>query len=97
MILYGTFWSAREDKLRLILFYHDPWLVFWIAESAVLGVYIRLKREEKRRSGRLELSTGCHARARSCDADVTTSFKFANSANFCHSGRYQAYSSPILS
>jgi hypothetical protein len=39
------------------------------AESAVLGVYVRLKREE---SGELELSTGCHARARSCDADVTT-------------------------
>jgi hypothetical protein len=35
-----------------------------------LGVYVRLKREE--RSGELELSTGCHARARSCDADVTT-------------------------
>jgi hypothetical protein len=28
------------------------------------------RREE--RSGELELSTGCHARARSCDADVTT-------------------------
>jgi hypothetical protein len=35
-------------------FYHDPWLVFWIAESAVLRVYVRLKREEKRRSGELE-------------------------------------------
>jgi hypothetical protein len=42
-----------------------------VTESAVLGVYVkRLKREE--RSGKLELSTGCHARARSCDADVTT-------------------------
>ena len=28
--------------------------------------------EERRESGELELSTGCHARARSCDADVTT-------------------------
>jgi hypothetical protein len=42
-----------------------------VTESAVLGVYVkRLKREE--RSGELELSTGCHARAKSCDADVTT-------------------------
>jgi hypothetical protein len=42
-----------------------------VTESAVLGVYVkRLSREE--RSGELELSTGCHARARSCDADVTT-------------------------
>jgi hypothetical protein len=35
-------------------------------------VYVRLRREEKERSGELELSTGYHARARSCDADVTT-------------------------
>jgi hypothetical protein len=42
-----------------------------VTESAVLGVYVkRLWREE---SGELELSTGCHARAKSCDADVTTS------------------------
>jgi len=41
-----------------------------VTESAVLGVYVkRLKREESRE---LKLSTGCHARARSCDADVTT-------------------------
>jgi hypothetical protein len=44
-----------------------------VTESAVLGVYVkRLKREE--RSGELELSTGCHASAKSCDADVTTDF-----------------------
>jgi hypothetical protein len=40
------------------------------AISSVGCVCKRLKREE---SGELELSTGCHARARSCDADVTTS------------------------
>jgi hypothetical protein len=42
---------------------------------------VRLKREE-RRSGELELSTGCHARARSCDADVTTGKKRLEAACF---------------
>jgi len=36
----------------------------------VCNVTSKERREE--RSGELELSTGCHARARSCDADVTT-------------------------
>jgi hypothetical protein len=40
--------------------------------SCIGCVCKRLKREEKRGAGELELSTGCHARARSCDADVTT-------------------------
>ncbi|PMD54688.1 uncharacterized protein K444DRAFT_110970 [Hyaloscypha bicolor E] len=51
--------------------YHVPGLKTWSGKQLFLGVYVRLKREE-RRSGELELSTGCHARARSCDADVTT-------------------------
>ena len=50
--------------------YHVPGLKTWSGKQLFLGVYVRLKREE--RSGELELSTGCHARARSCDADVTT-------------------------
>jgi hypothetical protein len=46
-----------------------PWAEDLKANSSVGCVCKRLKREE---SGELELSTGCHARARSCDADVTT-------------------------
>jgi hypothetical protein len=45
-----------------------------VTELAVLGVYVKRLKREERRSGELELSTGCHARARSCDADVTTLF-----------------------
>jgi hypothetical protein len=41
--------------------------------SPVLGVCNVTSKERKReRSEELELSTGCHARARSGDADVTT-------------------------
>ena len=41
--------------------------------SPVLGVCVCTSKERRgRESGELELSTGCHARARSCDADVTT-------------------------
>jgi hypothetical protein len=54
-----------------LLPYHVPGLKTWSGKQLFLGVYVRLKREE-RRSGELELSTGCYARARSCDADVTT-------------------------
>jgi hypothetical protein len=54
--------------------YHVSRLVAGVleAESAVLGVYVMSKERKEERSGELELSTGCHARARSCDADVTT-------------------------
>jgi hypothetical protein len=39
-----------------------------------IGCVCKTSKERKEeRSGKLELSTGCHARARSCDADVTTS------------------------
>jgi hypothetical protein len=51
-------------------FLSRPWAEDLKANSSVGCVCKRLKREE--RSGKLELSTGCHARVRSCDADVTT-------------------------
>ena len=38
-----------------------------------IGCVCKTSKERKEeRSGELELSTGCHARARSCDVDVTT-------------------------
>jgi hypothetical protein len=72
--LVGFFLESSEVKSRIrlaLLPYHVPGLKTWSGKQLFLGVYVRLKREE-RRSGELELSTGCHARARSCDADVTT-------------------------
>jgi hypothetical protein len=53
--------------------YHVPGLKTWSGKQLFLGVYVTSKERKEERSGELELSTGCHARARSCDADVTTS------------------------
>ena len=52
--------------------YHVPGLKTWSGKQLFLGVYVTSKERKEERSGELELSTGCHARARSCDADVTT-------------------------
>jgi hypothetical protein len=57
--------TLKEPSLSL----SRPWAEDLKANSSVGCVCKRLKREE---SGELELRTGCHARARSCDADVTT-------------------------
>jgi hypothetical protein len=73
--------AAMVARLRDIHhMYHVPGLKTWSGKQLFLGVYVRLKREE---SGELELSTGCHAWARSCDADVTTTCTFGRLEIVC--------------
>jgi hypothetical protein len=66
----------QYDNIRVGRFYYTndlsrPVAGVLGAESAVLGVYVRLKREE--RSEELETRYRVrHARAESCDYDVTT-------------------------
>jgi hypothetical protein len=52
--------------------YHDPWLVFSV-ENSCIGCVCTSKERRKRRSGELETRYRVrHARAGSCDYDVTT-------------------------
>jgi hypothetical protein len=71
--LIGTLELCCEPHVRLHegLWISRPVAGVLGAESAVLGVYVRLKREE--RSEELETRYRVrHARAESCDYDVTT-------------------------
>ena len=68
--------GGQIKDLEALLLCHDTYRAENLAViSSVLVCNVTSEERKRERSGELELDTGSHARARSCDADVTTHAK----------------------